>query len=182
MLTTDGIGSAYDGTTDGTHNYVVDYFYGGVYELNQNWTQPTLLFRTPAVFQLGITYDPLNNSLWVSGWGLNNVISDYTLGGVLLSSFVAPVRGEIASLAMDYADGTLWFGTQFDLGGPRTFYQFSRAGTELGTQQYANLAYDNYLGGEFAPHAPSAVPEPATLLLLGTGLSGLGMMRRRKAA
>jgi hypothetical protein len=81
----------------------------------------------------------------------------------------------------NYADGTLWFGTQLDLGGPRTFYQFSTAGIELGTQQYVALANDNYLGGEFAL-AATPVPEPTTLWLLGTGLFGLGLMRRRKAA
>jgi PEP-CTERM motif len=81
---------------------------------------------------------------------------------------------------MDYADGTLWFGTQQDLGSAaRTFYQFSTTGTQLGTQQYSGLTGNNYLGGEFA-FAAAPVPEPSTLSLIGLGLIGLGAMKRRR--
>ena len=38
----------YDGTTDGTYNYSVDYSGGGVYRTNADWTNAVLLFTLVA--------------------------------------------------------------------------------------------------------------------------------------
>jgi len=84
----------YDGTSDGTYNYTVEYSNyppetENVIATDLNWQSPVTLFSIPGVTSaayLGITYDPNNNSLWVSGWQ-TDVIADYSLTGTLLSSF-----------------------------------------------------------------------------------------------
>src|SRR2546430_10837732 len=36
----------YDGATDGTYNYSVDYGSGAVYRMDRDWSNPSLLFNT----------------------------------------------------------------------------------------------------------------------------------------
>ena len=177
------VGNLYDGATDGTVNYSVDFGSGRVYQFDRDWSTPTLLFNSGlgGGNALGITYDTGTGTLWVSEWN-GTTVKNYTLGGTLLSSF-STCFNEIASLAYDSADGTLWMGTQSDLGtNPRTLYQYSTAGLLLSTETYASLVNKNYLGGEFNVVA-RAVPEPASLTLLGIAAISGGVVRfRRKRA
>jgi hypothetical protein len=162
----------YDGASDGTHNFGVDYSSGDVYQFDANWGSPTVLFGgLGGGNYLGITYDPTNNSLWISRWN-STTVEDRSLGGTVLSSFNLPFAS-ISCLAMDYADNTLWMGSQNTFG---TFYHYSRAGASLGQVTYASMTAQNTLGGEFAP-----VPEPASLAVVGLGLLALRRRRQRKA-
>jgi len=163
----------YDGTTDGHFNYGVDWGNGGVYRMNLDWSNAVQLF--PTVTQsLGITYDPTNDSLWVSDW-TDNTIRDYTMSGTVLSSFTSAV-GKMTGLALDHADNTLWFGTQVDISSTtRTLYQYSKSGGLLSTAGYAGLTNVNYLGGEFA-----FVPEPGAFVVATAALFALVAVAWRK--
>jgi hypothetical protein len=164
----------YDGATDGTHNYTVNYGNGDVWQMDRDWANPTLLFSTGLTSELGITWDASNNTLWTLNYG-GGTVSNWTLGGSLLSSFNSGLFSA-GSLALDYADQSLWMTSQFSFG---TLYQFSKTGTALGVSD-ATLQY-NYLGGEFdLAGNTTAVPEPASIVLLASGLLGLAPTIRRR--
>lgn len=166
----------YDGTSDGTYNYSVDYMSGDVFRMNLDWSNPVVLFNSGfgGAASLGITYDPVTESLWLSQWSGDRVVN-FSMAGTQLASFSAG-HNMITSLAMDYADHTLWMGQQGVNEG--TFRQFTTAGVAGQVQTYENMLGQNTLGGEFALPS-SAVPEPAAGLLFGGALAVLLVLRRR---
>jgi hypothetical protein len=161
-------GTFWDSTTDGQHNYLIDWNNGDVLQTDSSYQNPKLLFNSGGGGNyLGITWDPTNNSLWIAQWGGQRV-ENRTLGGTLLSSFNTGITVAQAALALDHADGTLWLVEWTQQG---WFRQYDKNGNQLQRVNIAGLNGVNPLGGEFQ------LPEPGTLGLLG--LAGLLFLRRR---
>ena len=162
--------TVFDGTTDGSRNYTLNWANGEVMSYDRNWQAGSVLFDAGGVGEyLGITYDG-SNGLWISRWN-SSTVEHRSMTGSLLGRFDAGFSS-ITCLAMDYSDGTLWMGTQGTLG---KFYQFSTSGTNLQSVTYSNMTSANTLGGEFNVNP---VPEPASCAALGMGV--LALLRRKK--
>lgn len=165
---TNVVGTSYDSTTDGKHNYLISWDTGDVIQTDPDYSNPVTLFNSggPGNY-LGITYDPTNNSLWLAQFG-GGTVENRTLGGGFISAFNTGISLQ-AALALDHADGSLWL-VEWTQNGD--FRQYDKSGNPLDTEHYDALIGVNPLGGEFA------LPEPATLALLTIG--GLFLSRRRR--
>ena len=135
---------AYDSTTDGRYNFVVDFITKVVMATDRDYQNPTVLFTADLISPMGITYDPSNNSLWIAAFN-NGQVTQHDLQGNVLSSFNTGLLVQSA-LALDHADGTLWLHEWEGNGGQR-FLQFSKEGTFLG--DFNSGVDGNWLGGEF---------------------------------
>jgi hypothetical protein len=174
---------AFDGTSNGTNNFTVEWSNSQntqrVLQYDLNWQNPVAIFNVTnsgCCQELNIAYNPLNNTLWVGGYGTNQ-IANYSMTGALLSLFSVG-HSFSAAMGFDAADGTLWLSN----GQGNNFEQWSTTGTLLQSGSFTGLAGGNYLAGDFQSNGQSSVPAPGALALLGLGLLGLGAFRRRKAA
>ena len=168
-----------DGATDGSFNYTVESFLSsaGVYQYDADWSGGTLMFTVSGTSIVGITYDPVNRSLWISD---QNTIYEYSMDGNLISQF--PQSGQVGSLAYELSTDTLWHVSNSG----STILQYEKSGVLLNT---LSVNYGgNYYGAEMSAGAPQgveAVPVPtlgstaiAALILLMT-LLGSGLIRGR---
>ena len=167
------VSSAFDSTTDGTHNYLVDYDTGDVFQTARDFTNPTKLFQvTAADHYAGITYNPENQSLWLSADG-SSMVTNYSLSGALLKSFDV---GHMSNDALAYQpyDGSLWLvnNQTGDL------EQYNLFGKPLSLGPHVGVSF----GAEFdlAGVGVNPAPEPGTLIMFGSSILGLaGVLRRR---
>ena len=176
----------YDGTSDGQHNYTVQYqandnsgnYQENVIQTDLNWQNPIALFAVEAQgaggLDIGISYDSLNTSLWVSGWH-NTTIRDFSMTGTLLSSFSTNYYN-MAALAFDNLDNTLWFSN----GGSNTLEQYDTNGNFLQSGIPTGLPSTRYRAGEFSTTS-IPIPEPAITSLLALGLAALSLVSRRRS-
>lgn len=183
----------YDGTTDGTDNFAVGAQTGTVYRFDSGWQNGEELFSLPDPtlhLWLGITYDPSDNSLWLSSH-LTETVLHTAMNGDVLGSFTMSYDYNLAQgLAFDPADQSLWVarfctnpsgvcgGTNY-LG--NRLEQYSRTGEFMGSVIYNDLAgYGSIIGMEFDMASASAVPEPSTLMLFGAGLLAATVHKTRR--
>ena len=153
----------HDGTTDGTYYYAFGWYTQKVYRFNTDWSNPQEMFASTAGEMLGITYDPSDNTLWLSGYR-NAKIAHYKMDGTLLETFsIADSR--TGALALDHADQTLWY-YAYD---SKELHQYSRSGALLEKMSATGLGSD-FWGGEFDYSLTSNIPEPYSCLLLLLGM------------
>jgi len=182
-----------DSTTDGTYNYLVyqdtnpinpdtganpNPYIGNVYRTDRNYGNMEYMFTIDGGGFGGITYDPTNNSLWVSGYqGTPNAtkVRDYDLTSHhnLLSEFDTGHTWNMA-LALDPITQTLWLlnGAGGAWNSPQPLEQWSKNGELLSMESVTGVAME--FGGEIIG------PEPASFGLIGAGVLAIFLKRRRR--
>jgi len=134
-----------------------------------------------------LAYSDINGLAWRSDGlmvgldgrvGSNSLVTIDPITGSMTPLNGLPFEtGDVGGMATDFSTGTSYFGTSL-LNGSNSLYSFDLfTGAYNSIGQFSGLNDDVGISGLAAS---SVVPEPGTLMLLGSGLLGLGFFRRRK--
>ncbi len=140
---------AVDGGVNGDVNYQLGNAFSSsatVYVSDADWQNETALFSVSGSDLVGITFDPVNGSIWISD---DNTVYEYDTTGNLLGKFGhSSGRG---CIAYELSSDTIWYVTN----GSDRITQYSKTGAVLTTLSVSGLNSNNW-GAEFAsePAAP----------------------------
>ncbi len=145
-------------------------FEGSVFAVNDQTGAILSSFTVANSSFTGVAFDGSN--LWLSGGLSSNNLFMYSTTGTLLATFA--LANTCGGVGYDASDNTLWCG---DFGVVR---HYSTTGTLLGSFTTSSGAYHDGLELVNLTGGGSSVPEPTSLLLIGTGLAGLVTLNSRR--
>jgi PEP-CTERM motif-containing protein len=171
---------AEDMTFDGSRIWRADVSGSSIQKINPATHLVESSF-SPGFSPVGIAWD--GSGFWISQFGGTLVKRFDASGNATGQQFnVSGFGFGPGGIAFDTTDSTLWIG---EFG--NKIHHFTTGGTELGSFTIAGRGGSYIDGLEFEGEGvggppPSTVPEPTTLILLGTTLAGLGMLRGKRRA